>query len=194
MNVLRFYFYRHGATKGNEERRYIGRTDEDITKKSEEYLKTVKVFGIDAVFSSSLKRCIHTAEILFPKNKIIIKNGIEETDFGEFEYKNYEELKENKDYQIWLDNGGKSGFPNGERYSEFKERCVKAFEEIKDECFKNNYKNVAVVSHGGVIMALFEKFADGNFYDYQIKNGECISACCNADENKFYEIKRIKYD
>ena len=73
MNILRFYFHRHGATKGNEERRYIGRTDEDITKKSEEYLKAVKVFDVNAVFSSPLKRCVRTAEILFPKNKIIIE-------------------------------------------------------------------------------------------------------------------------
>ena len=194
MNVLKFYFYRHGATKGNEERRYVGRTDEDITKNSEEYLKTIETVDADVVFSSPLKRCVHTAEILFPENKIIIKNRIEETDFGDFEYKNYEELKENKDYQSWLDSGGKSGFPNGEGYLEFKERCITAFEEIKEECLKNNYKKVAVVSHGGVIMAIFEKFAEGNFYDYQIKNGECISAFYNADENKFYEIKRIKYD
>lgn len=84
MNVLKFYFYRHGATKGNEERRYVGRTDEDITKNSEEYLKTIETVDADVVFSSPLKRCVHTAEILFPENKIIIKNRIEETDFGDF--------------------------------------------------------------------------------------------------------------
>ena len=74
MNVLKFYFYRHGATKGNEERRYVGRTDEDITKNSEEYLKTIETVDADVVFSSPLKRCVHTAEVLFPENKIIIKN------------------------------------------------------------------------------------------------------------------------
>ena len=185
------YFFRHGQTRGNIEKRYVGSTDESITNEAVQKLNNVNSPDVDIVYSSPLKRCIQTADIIFPNNKIIIINGIKETDFGDFEYKNYEELKNNQYYISWLESGGKIPFPNGEDPKKFKIRCEKAFNKIIKDMIKNNYNKAAVVTHGGVIMAVFEKFYGGNFYDYQIKNGDCILGDFDINANKFLSIKRI---
>ncbi len=185
------YFFRHGQTKGNKEKRYVGSTDESITNEAVQKLGFVNAPNVDIVYSSPLKRCIQTSSIVFPNNKIVIINEIKETDFGDFEYKNYEELKNNPNYILWLESGGKIAFPNGEKPEEFKNRCISAFNEIINNMIKNNYNKSAVVTHGGVIMAVFEKFYGGNFYDYQIKNGDCILCDFDINANKFLSIKRI---
>ncbi len=185
------YFFRHGQTKGNKEKRYVGLTDEGITDKAAQKLNSINSPDVDIVYSSPLKRCTQTADIIFPENKAVIINGIKETDFGDFEYKNYEELKNNPIYISWLESGGKITFPNGEDTKEFKMRCEKAFNEIINDMEKNNYSKAAVVTHGGVIMSVFEKFYGGNFYDYQIKNGDCILGNFDMNTNRFLNIKRI---
>ena len=185
------YFFRHGQTKGNIEKRYVGSTDETITNEAIQKLGFINSPDVDIVYSSPLKRCIQTADIIFPKYKIVIIEGIKETNFGDFEYKNYEELKNNPYYISWLESGGKIAFPNGEDPEKFKMRCEKAFYEIINNMIKNDYNKSAVVTHGGVIMAVFEKFYGGNFYDYQIKNGECILGIFHIFTNKFLSIKRI---
>ena len=38
---MTFYFLRHGATKGNLEKRYVGATDESLTPESREALKAL---------------------------------------------------------------------------------------------------------------------------------------------------------
>ena len=45
------------------------------------------------------------------RKQIIIKNRIEETDFGDFEYKNYEELKETKTTKAGLTAEENRAFP-----------------------------------------------------------------------------------
>ena len=185
------YFFRHGQTKGNTEKRYVGLTDESITNEAVQKLGFINSPDVDIVYSSPLKRCIQTSSIIFPKNKIVIVNDIKETDFGDFEYKNYEELKNNPMYISWLESGGKIAFPNGEKPEDFKNRCTNAFNEIINDMIKNNYSNSAVITHGGVIMDVFEKFYGGNFYDYQIKNSECILGNFDLNTNKFLSIKRI---
>lgn len=60
--------FRHFATKGNLEKRYIGVTDEEIEKECvPEYdlEKTAFVWTPELVIVSPLKRCRQTAEILF---------------------------------------------------------------------------------------------------------------------------------
>ena len=48
-----------------------------------------------------------------------------EIDFGEFEGKNYEELKGNDAYQKWIDSGGALPFPNGESRDDYVKRVRK---------------------------------------------------------------------
>ncbi|MFR1950141.1 MAG: histidine phosphatase family protein [Roseburia hominis] len=62
---------RHGMTPGNEEHRYIGRTDEPLSQKGREQLLTLQKKGVypaaACVAASPLERCRQTAELLSPR-------------------------------------------------------------------------------------------------------------------------------
>ena len=159
---MKIILIRHGMTEGNLKRRYIGTTDEDLINTDclkGDYPKC------ERVVASPLKRCIQTAEYIYPNVDIEICDKLKECDFGDFENKSYEDLKDNPDYQKWLDSNGELPFPNGETHEDFKNRCKEGFFESLTE------RDTAFVIHGGSIMAIMQKLFGGNFYDYQVKNG-----------------------
>lgn len=129
------FFFRHGATKGNREHRYVGSTDEALLPEGENALEALlesPAFGqvrgeAKQVYVSPLVRCRQTAELLFPELSQIAVPDLRECDFGAFEYKNYEELNGNPEYQKWIDSYGACGFPGGETKEEFTERCERHF-------------------------------------------------------------------
>jgi len=161
-------FIRHGKTVGNLEKRYIGRTDETLCNGGICELSEKKYPYCDIIVSSPMKRCIQTAEIIYRGKQLYICEDLCEIYFGDFEGKNYIELNKNSDYQKWIDSNGKMDFPNGEPVDIFKKRCCNAF--IKTV---RKYKgSVAFIVHGGVIMAILEKygFPEKSFYDYYVPN------------------------
>ena len=181
--MISLVFIRHGATKGNLEKRYIGRTDEPLCDIGIEQALNLRDYNFpkEFVFVSPMKRTIQTAELIFPGSKYVIEENFKETDFGIFEGKTAIELSRNEEYKLWVDSMCSSPIPNGESIAEFKERCVNAFEKIVKSLPDN--AEASFVVHGGVIMAILEHFAEkkGNFYDYHIKNGEFI--VCKFENN-----------
>lgn len=174
---MKVYLIRHGKTKGNEEKRYIGKTDESLSENGIAEIKQYRYPSADCIYVSPMKRCIETAEYIYPEKKIRVCRELRETDFGEFEGKNYEELKGNLKYQEWLDSNGQLPFPNGESREQFTKRCIEGFQKIISTYIKaEQEKTVALVVHGGTIMAIMEHFArpKKNYYDWQIKNAEMI--------------------
>lgn len=177
---MEVYFIRHGATKGNTEHRYVGRTDEEILLSAREELrKTGETLGLmNHVFVSPYVRCIQSAEALFEKSQEFQKQmevikDFREMDFGAFEYKNYQELNGNPDYQRYIDSGGTIAFPQGEEPKAFKERCIRAYVQCMEKAKKQGWNKVAFVVHGGTIMAILEKYGlpKAGYFDYQVKNG-----------------------
>lgn len=155
---------RHAVTAGNLERRYIGRTDESIlrgTRIDAEYPK------VDIVVSSPMKRCIETAALIYPGKKPVIYEGLAETDFGSFENKSYEELKDDELYKRWLGSNGTMPFPGGESPEAFRVRCLKAYNKAAED-FRG--KSTAFIVHGGTIMAVMSSIFGGGFYDYHVAN------------------------
>ena len=66
---MKIIFIRHGQTKGNEEKRYIGRTDESLSQKGIEEIKNRLYPDADTVWVSPMKRCVETAKIIYPDSK-----------------------------------------------------------------------------------------------------------------------------
>lgn len=183
---------RHGKTKGNEEHRYIGRTDEKLSdtgiKEIAEKKSDYSEIKPDYIYSSAMKRCIQTARLLFDKEPKIIEE-FNEMDFGDFEGKNYYELNGDTRYQEWIDSNGELPFPDGEAREEFIKRCMKGYEKMLEDikCDTNSRTNcktenmsddeicisVASVVHGGTIMAVMSSLQGGEYFDYQIGNAEC---------------------
>lgn len=167
---------RHGETKGNLEKRYVGFTDEPITNGAKEKLMEHSYEKVDLVFSSPLLRCLETANIAYPNQEPIIIDGLRECDFGDFEYKNYLELSGDERYQAWVDSGGLSGFPNGEDMNQFTGRIVEAFWEAIWYARRNQANKVAFVVHGGTIQAVLHRLSMpySEFFDWHIKNGQVV--------------------
>ena len=173
---MELYFIRHGRTPGNKEKRYIGRTDESILPESAADLRECAARGKygypEVLFVSPMKRCIETADIIYPGMEMHIIRDFRECDFGSFEGKKYRELSGNPDYQKWIDSGGTMSFPEGESMEEMTNRVMKGFYKALDVA---NGRDAAFVVHGGTIMAVMSRIDGGNFYDYQLDNGECLT-------------------
>lgn len=161
---------RHGTCDGNERKCYIGITDEPLNIRGKESIICREYPKADVVFSSPLVRCIETAKLIYNNQEIITIDNLRETDFGLFEGKNYQDLKDNKDYQNFIDSGGAVAFPGGESRAEASARTIKGFEELLSKSVK--VSNISVVVHGGSIMAILSHYFGGDYYSYHVKNGE----------------------
>lgn len=192
---MRVYFIRHGATKGNLEHRYVGRTDEGILDKEWNTLRmTGEELGqMDHVFVSPYLRCIQSAKALFgrEKSELEVVEGFREMDFGAFDYKNYRELNGNPDYQRFIDSGGTIAFPEGEEPKGFKERCQRAYEQCMEKAQAQEWEKVAFVVHGGTIMAILEKYGipKQEYFDYQVGNGQGFMG--EVMEGKYIQHQKI---
>lgn len=178
-------FIRHGATEGNLKKKYTGRTDESLCKEGraqiQDNAKNGRYPDPDILFSSPMKRCIETCAIAFPQKRINIIEDFKETDFGLFENKSYEELKDNSFYIEWLKSGGTLPFPQGESREDFNRRTQDGFRQVLDSVKtagivkSDKAVHICIVAHGGTIMSLMNHLTKEDFYSFQIKNGEIIT-------------------
>ncbi len=192
---MKLYLIRHGATAGNLEHRYVGRTDEallpesveKLTKEKKPFFQNRIFLGNASLYVSPMKRCLQTAQILFPSLEAQVIRELRECDFGAFEYCNFSQLSGDPDYQRYIDSNGITAFPGGEDLRSFQERCVKGFEQILKERKERSlregkpaYQEAALilVVHGGTIMALLDRYSEPHkdYFEWQIRNGEGYEA------------------
>ena len=181
---MKIYLIRHGKTKGNQERRYVGRTDESVLKSEINEMRKMRAPIVDAIYVSPMKRCRETANAIWPESSTCEKVGFKECDFGAFEYKNYTELKDHPAYQAWMDSEGMIGFPGGESREVFQDRCVKAFDEVITNALINKYEGIALIVHGGTIMSILDRYAKPHFsfYHWQVNTGKGFFAKLHQSE------------
>lgn len=187
------YLIRHAKTKGNEQKRYIGKTDESLSALgvAEAQAKAKHMpKEISKVFVSPLRRTRETADLLFPYVEKTIIPNFREMDFGVFEGKTFSELSNNDDYQAWLRTSGHSFIPEGESLASFSDRTCQAFLDVVQ---KSTEESLAFVIHGGSIMAIMHQFVDSNcsFYTYQLKNLEYFML--EYQDNKFNLLERVSW-
>jgi len=162
MKSYTIHFIRNALTDENLEGRYIGHTDVEISEEGKMQLADMReelIFPpVDALFTSPLKRCTETAKILYPDNKPIVIDGFIEYNFGEFENKTAEELRDDPDFAKWLagEKGAKPRF--GESNEEFEKRVRATFEKVAEGLMKTGTTSAAIVTHGGVIMAILAAY------------------------------------
>ena len=172
---MEIYLIRHGCTRGNLEHRYVGSTDESLTEEAVRVIAKSRDSypHPDIVFSSPLNRCVETAGLLYPDLGITVLQELRKCSFGEFEYKNYLELKDDLRYQQWIDSGGTLPFPGGESREAFIDRCAWAFEEGIRAGVQKKCEKMAFVVHGGTVMAVLDRYSlpHRDYFDWQVKNG-----------------------
>ena len=177
--TITLYIIRHGATKSNKRHAYLGNTNEPLSNEGGEQIIFYNEAGRKKkekdnllIFSSPMLRCLQTKDILYPDTRAILLPEWKEIDFGRFEGKNYQDLNGDPDYQRWIDSGGVTAFPGGESRDEFVKRsmaglewCIECMEDYKQ-------KSAVCIVHGGTIMAIMSSLTGGDYYDYQVKNGQ----------------------
>lgn len=182
---MEFVWIRHGMTKGNQEKRYIGgQTDEPLCEEGRKLLRERVQAGlypqVERVYVSPMIRCIETADIIYPYVERQIVPGFRECDFGLFENKNYKEMADLPEYQAWIDGNGKDAFPQGEHPEAFNRRSLDALLALAD--VGELAGRSAFVVHGGTIMAVCSQLdaAKKEYYDYHVDNG--CGYICKAEK------------
>lgn len=182
---MRLYLIRHGLTQGNQRRAYIGAgTDEPLCDEGKAQLLSREYPHVDLVFASPMKRCKMTAECIYPNQETVVCDGLKEMDFGDFEGKTYEELKDCPAYLRWLGQNGEGAFPNGESKQMFTRRILGAFRECIIYLRQRQVQTAALVVHGGTIMAIMEEYGTpkGAYYRWQVINGEFVELTIDIEK------------
>lgn len=213
-------------TKGNQEHRYVGTTDEGLLPEEKERLQARAAdmdFHPSVVFVSPARRCRETVACLFPgpAPELIVVPEFMEMNFGAFEYMSWQEIDQDPDpahraaYQSYIDSGGETAFPGGESKAAFTKRVCDGFERavlpriqalmkatdastageikagtdkqivfrlqhdgssenVKKERPEVSGEDIAIVAHGGTIMALMERYAELHkpYFEWSVKPGE----------------------
>ena len=188
--MKKLYLIRHGRTEANEKSLYCGSTDVPISDAGRTELLELKkeiVYPVaPRMYTSGMLRAEQTYEILFGDTEHSILPKLREMDFGEFEMKSYEELREDANYQKWIENDMKNRCPGGESGDDAAERVIAGLEEILSDA-----EDSLVVSHGGVIaivmMYLFPE-ENKNIYGWRADNGHGYTVCFENGKPVSYEV------
>jgi len=166
---MMIHLLRHGTTTANEQRLYYGSTDLPLSERGVVELKrlreTLPLPTADAYLASGMRRARETLWLLFDETPRRTMEELNEFDYGDFEMKRYDELKNNPAYRRWIDGNDDTPCPNGESHRQFKKRISKGFETIRTM----DVESVVVVCHGGVIATLMKMLFPGrmrHFYEW----------------------------
>lgn len=161
--------FRHGLTEENKRGGYLGWNDSPLVKN--DFSLTLERY--EQYFCSDLQRCVTTAQILFPDGKPRPLKELREMHFGDWQGKTYDDLKEDLNYQAWVEDLRSIAPPNGESFAQFAERVEGGWAIIRNEILKMDSKTTAIVTHGGVIRYLLMKYApvEKDFWDWKIPHG-----------------------
>ncbi|NMH74611.1 histidine phosphatase family protein [Bacillus sp. RO2] len=172
MRVNRYvdlYLIRHWITDWNREKRYLGHTDQNILMDGLDELDLLKTefedLSFDSIYSSDLLRCQNTLKFLSLCHSPNLDPRLREMNFGDWEGKKYEELKEDPCYQRWLDNWELHSTPSGESGQMFQRRVDAFVSDMLDRFRLSRGKStILVMTHGGVIRYMLSQFKATNSF------------------------------
>jgi len=167
---------RHSLTEGNEKRWYYGASDLPLSDAGKARLLALKQAGIypDAagkrLIITPLRRTRESAELLYPGRETESIPALCEVNFGEFECRSYEDLKNTAAYQAWLAGDWyRTPPPGGESFAAAEARIGEALEKIL-----SSPEDAVLVVHGGTIIVAMQKLfpeVDKTQYDWQSAPG-----------------------
>ena len=165
---MSIYLIRHGKTAANERRLYCGSTDLPLSEAGAAELRQLRyAIAPERFVTSGMKRTEETLKLLFGDVPFAVDVRFREMDFGDFEMRGYEELKDDPAYQAWISGDNEANVPpHGESGAQMTRRALEAFREIPD--------GTAVIAHGGVIAAIMASVFPGegkHRYQWQPRNG-----------------------
>lgn len=173
------YLIRHGWSEGNENKRFCGWTDVELTPEGRQQLEALSQATPDPVpkvlYCSPLARALDSARILSEAwgSEIRVLKGFREIHFGAFENRTWANITEKYPSQAeaWASGGISARPPGGESVEDLALRTVPLFRECRAEQRQEPW---GLVAHGGVIQTLLAAEIAQNpdaYWHFSIRHG-----------------------
>lgn len=167
--MKRAILLRHGVTEANRNHRYCGSTDLPLDEETlAAFLRTGQVYPDPTgyrILTSGMVRTEQTLQAVYGPVAHEAEPAFREIDFGAFENKSYEELKDDPAYRAWLTGDNeKNVCPGGESGEQMARRVLAAWDALESDTL--------LVSHGGVIACIMAHLfpeEQKSRYDWQPK-------------------------
>ena len=158
----RIILARHGQTEWNIQYRFQGRTNVKLTENGKRQAHSLASrllsWPPEVIYTSPLDRAYYTASALAEPHKLtpVILPELEEINFGTWEGESILSLEKNQSsfYSSWRSDpffNPPKGAETWEKLYNRLSRAVKVF-------LQGSYKRIVVVSHGGIMRALYAVF------------------------------------
>lgn len=153
----RLFLIRHGQTDSNSGQMFQGQMDTSLNalghQQARQMAEYMKKFKLDAIYCSSLLRARQTAAPLAMAQGLAYHplDLLKEASFGQWEGVPFVEINKMDPGAMttFLERPGEFTPPGGESFVQSQKRTMQALEYILSK--EGHDKNIAVVSHGGVI-------------------------------------------
>lgn len=158
---MNLYLIRHGETDHNKGLIHQSVTDIALNEtgliQADQLGRRLKGYGIERIYSSHLKRARQTAEMInsYVKASIQIAGDLQEINMGEWEGADWSRIQRDypEYYREWREHTWDMPYPGGESGAEVDYRTRRVLTEIQE----TGLRDVAIVSHGGVIKIILSK-------------------------------------
>ena len=161
---MKLTLIRHGLTQGNLCRLYYGATDLSLAPEGISQLQQLSHTHIyptaQHYCTSGLARTEETLALLYGKVPHTPIPDLREVNFGDWEMKCYDDLKDDPSFQQWCCGEVSQHIcPNGESFLQVQQRALRAMQPIL-----NRDEDTVCIIHGGVISFLLQAWfpADAN--------------------------------
>ncbi len=156
---MKLILFRHGKTEANQRHLYCGSADLPLSDGGRAELRALRASGALPslkglrVVTSGALRCRETLLELYGDVPFETDPGFREMDFGDFELRSYEELKNDPAYIAWITGDNEANIaPHGESGDQMKARVLAALDRLLEDG-----RPAAVFTHGGPIAAVMQE-------------------------------------
>lgn len=165
---MKLTLLRHGQTEGSLRDLYYGATDLPVLPESLAALheSAGRYPTAPRYYTSGLLRTEQTLQAIYGDVPHTALPGLREMDFGDFEMRSYEELKDDPAFRQWMSDSEHNPCPNGESAPQTMARNLAAIGTVlaSDE-------DAVCVIHGGVIAGFMMTWFGGLRVDWYRQAG-----------------------
>ena len=183
---MKLILIRHGLTEGNLKKLYYGSTDLPLAEAGIQALreKPPVVPEVRHYCTSGMLRTEQTFRILFGDRPHEIVPDLREVDFGHFEMRRYEELKDDPEFQRWCEECSEDAVcPGGESGTLATERALRA---VRPMLLRG--EDTVCVTHGGILCGLLARWFGGTRFNYPCDPGRGYLITFDSDTPMDYQM------
>jgi len=191
---LRFFLLRHARSVSNERYVWTGQTDSELSHSGAgrqlEICSRCEYPKGGLYFSSPLKRCASSLEIVYGRTADYFLPEFMECSLGTLEGKKYTNLDDDANYLRWIGAPDFGEF-GGESFNEFTGRVRRGFLKMAGICDREGISSAVAVLHGNVMRAILHRFVDSSrphcFWDIPNCGGYLFDFVEGAQKPPLYE-------